>query len=937
MTKPQARVGFALGGCFAVCLLVAAATAQQVTDEIVLSGHLAPVLMGVFTPDGERAITASSDETARLWDLQSRTEVRQYTRQYTGHTGPLFCLALSADGRTLVTGAQDNTLRVWDVPQTKPIFWLAGHDGAASGLALSTDGRSIASVGVDKRLRLWDTTKLPKSIDANSQPLDPAALSKQLAAQEHPATAVAYRTDGNLIATADDHGRVVLWSPFLDQPQGQVEGSPITSLAFHGNNQQLFAAGNDGLIRVWQLPTPAARQIEGFAAAIQHLVVVSNQPLAVVTTNDQMTRVINLDTSAVVREFPKREKPVTAIALSPNNAVLAIAEEGGRVVLFNMSNGEEQGPFSGHAASVNSIQLHPDNQQIFTASVDGMVRHWRVQDVGQPTNDQSPPLVGDLPKGPAALALTPDGTKLFVGSADGKIRQLRTSDGVVERTLEGHTDAITELMVAPNGQQLASASRDKTMRIWNAGDGSLLHTHEHPSSVTSVSVSPNSQRIASVADDGIVRVFDAVSGLPLEDFSGHEPVAAHVRWLGDSLTLASASVDMSLRIRKTSVVRSFRAHEQAVTDMVLYNGGAQTLSCSADGHVVMNDANSGRVVRDFTGVAGQPQAIASHIDNQRIAAGTTDAKVFVWNAGNAELLQTLAVDGPVRAIAWSVDNQKLAVSTETNKLFIFGPPLPPQQSRPGSELVEHQRTATDSPATRLVFDRDNRTIWASHASGHLAQWSYAAPTQIRQFNHGGPVYGVTTSRDGKTIVSCSTDQTVRVWDATTGQQRFQMNGHQGAVHAVALSPDESFVVSSGADRTLRLWDVVGGRPLKQLATLDETMYSVVVHPNGQLVAAAGADRKVYLFDLITGAIVRTLEGHTDYIHCVAFNSAGTRLLSYGYAGQLRIWEPSSGQLLMEERVGRIGNYAHYNADGSRILLSNGDGTARVFDVPPAAR
>ncbi|MEO8497743.1 MAG: hypothetical protein ABI614_21975, partial [Planctomycetota bacterium] len=684
-------------------------------------------------------------------------------------------------------------------------------------------------------------------------------------------------------------------------------------------------------------PTPLPRQVEGIAAGILHLAVVSNQPLAVIATSDQATRVINLDTSAVVREFPKRDRLVTAIALSPNNAVLAIAEEGGRVALFNMANGESQGAFNGHTASVQSIQFHADNQQIFSADADGTLRHWRVQDAVAAIAVENKPLVVDLPKGSVALALTPNGATLFVGNADGKIRQLRASDGVIERTLEGHADAIAELVVAPNGQQVASASRDKTLRIWNASDGSLLHTFEHPAPLASVAVSPNSLHWASIADDGVVRVFDSASGLPLEEFSGHEPVAARVRWLSDSISIASASVDKTLRIRKSSALRSLRTHEQPITDMVLYAGGAQTLSCSADGRVVMSDATSGQVVREFTGATGEPRFITARVDNQRIAVGTTDAKVLVWNAANAELLQTLTVDGPVRAVAWSADNQKLAVSTETNKVFFFGPPLPPQQSQPGRELFEHQQTATESPATRLVFDRDNRTVWASHASGHVAQWSYAAPTQIRQFNHGGPVYGVTASRDGKTIVSCSIDQTVRVWDNTTGQQRFQMNGHVGAVHAVALSPDESFAVSSGADRTVRLWDIVGGRQLKQLATLDETMYSVVVHPNGQLVAAAGADRKVYLFDLITGAIVRTLEGHTDYIHCVALNSVGTRLLSYGYAGQLRIWEPTSGKLLLETQIGRIGNYANYNAAGSQILLSNGDATARLFEVPPDAR
>jgi len=178
---------------------------------------------------------------------------------------------------------------------------------------------------------------------------------------------------------------------------------------------------------------------------------------------------------------------------------------------------------------------------------------------------------------------------------------------------------------------------------------------------------------------------------------------------------------------------------------------------------------------------------------------------------------------------------------------------------------------------------------------------------------------------------------VRVWDAITGGQRFQMNGHQGPVHAIAITADESFAVSSGADRTVRLWDIVGGRQLKQLATLDETIYSVAIHPNGQTVAVAGADRNVYLLNLITGATERTLQGHTDYIHSVGFNASGTRLFSYGYAGQLRVWNPSVDTCIWETSVGRIGNDAHYDTSGSRVLLSSGDGVARVREVPAMAR
>jgi WD40 repeat protein len=253
--------------------------------------------------------------------------------------------------------------------------------------------------------------------------------------------------------------------------------------------------------------------------------------------------------------------------------------------------------------------------------------------------------------------------------------------------------------------------------------------------------------------------------------------------------------------------------------------------------------------------------------------------------------------------------------------------------QPPIELVLHQQFTTEAVINDLLFSPDGRSIWVSLANGRVDEWSYAGPEQRRQFNHGGPVYGVDSNRDGSTVISCSTDQTVRVWDTLTGQQKFQLNGHTGAVHAIAMSPDETFAVSSGADGTLRLWDIVGGRQLKQLTTYPSTMYSVAVHPQGALIAAAGADRKVHVLDMITGTEQRTLDGHTDYIHCVTFSPNGEQMLSYGYSGQLKLWNTADGRLLYETRVGRVGNYAQFAPDGRRIVVANGDGTASVHQLP----
>ena len=85
--------------------------------------------------------------------------------------------------------------------------------------------------------------------------------------------------------------------------------------------------------------------------------------------------------------------------------------------------------------------------------------------------------------------------------------------------------------------------------------------------------------------------------------------------------------------------------------------------------------------------------------------------------------------------------------------------------------------------------------------------------------------------------------------------------------------------------------------------------------------------------MITGIEQRTLAGHTDYIHGVIFNPAGDQLLSYGYAGQLKLWNTADGRLLSETRIGRVGNYAQFAPDGRRIVIANGDGTARIVQLP----
>jgi WD40 repeat protein len=929
------------GACagLACCWLVigsAEVTGQPADSEMVLRGHEDAVSMGDFTPDGGSAVTVSFDQTVRLWDVATQAELRRYEQ----HTGPIFCLAISGDGSVLVTGAQDNTLRVWDLPLGQPLRQLTASEASVNAIALNPDGMSIASALQNHGVRLDSLQDADQATSLRSAHTDAV-------------TSIAYRSDGAYVASGDTGGRVLMWSPYLEEPQSVLIGqqSAISGIAFASNNQQLFTADADGCIRVWQLmPTPASH-FEWGQGRIVAGSIIANNGQAVVIGEDGRWFVVKLGDGQITAEFPKLDIEPTAVAQAQNNGWICIGGTTGTAHLLNLNDGSSRGTVSGHEGAINDVAVHADSNRFATCGVDGKVLIW-----GQPTPGveaaplQSLTTDSDAPVAVTCLVFAPDQQSVLSGSSDGRVRSWDINSGKLIRTVQVHSGnaaTIRDLTMTSDGKTVMTLGDDNTLRTFSIDGDSEIRVMQHPTAVRAVTISPDNSRVAVACEDGMIRVWELKSGQLLETLPADSSPKIAVSFLSDGQTVASVSMDGSLHVSKTSILRAMPIHKGPIRRMAVY-AGSQLVTVGADDRVVMSNPANGTVTREYRIQPTQtddpndpapadaktitPTVVTSRIDNQRITAGTQDGQVLVWNSNDgASPLMTFDMTASVTAIAYSPDNQKLAVATSEPAVHVLGPSIPGVQ--PQRELIPHQRFATSAPVTDLVFSADNQSIWVSTKSGNVQQWKIAEIAQRRQLNHGGAVYGVAISRSGGVAVACSADQTLRVWDTSTGQQRAQLRGHNGAVHAVAISPDESFAVSSGADGTLRLWDIVGGRQLKQLAQFDATMYSVAIHPNGNWVAAAGADRNVHVLDLITGSELRTLEGHTDYIHSVSFDRSGKRILSYGYAGHLKIWRADDGALLHESRVGKVGNDARFSPDGTELLLSNGDGTARVLPVP----
>ncbi len=519
-----------------------------------------------------------------------------------------------------------------------------------------------------------------------------------------------------------------------------------------------------------------------------------------------------------------------------------------------------------------------------------------------------------------SASFSPEGQRIATASKDGTVR-LWDRSGRQRRQWQAHRQGVLSVSFSPNGQQLATAGVDGMIRLWDQSGKLLAQWRGHRGAVYSLSFSPDGQRIASAGEDSTARLWSR-SGQQLAQLSGHQGPVFSVSFSPNGQRLATAGQDGTARLwsRLGRQLARWQTGQGSVGRVSFSPNGQQLVSAGADGAVRLWDL-AGRALMQFRGHRGLVFGVSFSPNGQQLATVGEDGTVHLWALSGQELAQWQGHRDRIFDVRFSPNGQSLLTVSDDGTARLWDLGGAQSQQWPGQQ----------GSLNSVSFSPRSGNLATAGEDGSIRLWNRSGQALAHWQTQQGRLESVSFSPEGERLVSVGEDGSVRLWDRS-GRPLAHWQSQQGRLESVVFSADGQQLATAGANGTLSLWDL-SGRRLAQFKGHRGRVLSVSFSPDGQELVSAGEDRTARLWNL-SGKQLALLKGHQDWVYSAQFSPDGRRIATAGADSTVRLWN-LAGEPLTDFDSRNWVYTLSFSPDGQRIATTGKDGTVFLWDLAGA--